>query len=109
MTSISTHVLDTTAGVPAPDVPVRLEAADGDGWRVVAEGTTDGDGRHRFPASVDPGRHRVVFGTGAYLETRGRDVFYPRIAVEFNIAAGEPHYHIPLLLSTYGYSTYRGS
>ncbi|GAA3208744.1 hydroxyisourate hydrolase [Nonomuraea helvata] len=98
--SFSTHVLDAVTGLPARGVRVRLEH---DG-RVVAEGRTDDDGRIK---GWNPGAgvHRVVFDTGAYLE----DTFYPEVVVTFTVADPERHYHVPLLLSPYAYSTYRGS
>jgi 5-hydroxyisourate hydrolase len=105
--SISTHVLDTARGRPAAGVPVVLERAVGDGWDGVGHGETDADGRVRELApAVVAGRYRLTFDTAAYL---GEDGFYPRVAVEFRVAEGEDRYHVPLLLSPYGYSTYRGS
>src|SRR5690349_2435996 len=99
--SISTHVLDTARGVPAAGVPIRLE--DGE-HTVVGEGLTDGDGRLRFD-DAGAGRYRLVIDTGAYL---GLDAFFPEVAISF-VVADERHHHVPLLLSPFGYSTYRGS
>ncbi|GAA2850029.1 hydroxyisourate hydrolase [Nonomuraea rubra] len=98
--SFSTHVLDAVTGLPAAGLRVRLEH-DGD---VVAEGRTDDDGRIQ---GWNPGAgvHRVVFDTGAYLE----DTFYPEVVVTFLITDPDRHHHVPLLLSPYAYSTYRGS
>ncbi|MFG1695788.1 hydroxyisourate hydrolase [Nonomuraea sp. NPDC049309] len=98
--SLSTHVLDAVTGRPAAGLRVRLEH---DG-RVVAEGRTDDDGRIK---GWDPGEgvHRLVFDTGAYLE----DTFYPEVVVTFTVTDPAAHYHVPLLLSPYAYSTYRGS
>jgi 5-hydroxyisourate hydrolase len=98
--SFSTHVLDAVTGRPAAGLRVRLEH---DG-RVVAEGRTDADGRLK---GWDPaaGVHRVVFDTGAYLE----ETFYPEVVVTFTVTDPAQHYHVPLLLSPYAYSTYRGS
>ena len=104
--SISTHVLDVARGRPASGVPVALERAAGDGWELAGHGSTDADGRLSALASVDPGRYRLTFDTGAYL---GEQAFYPRVTVEFVVAGGEARYHVPLLLSPFGYSTYRGS
>jgi 5-hydroxyisourate hydrolase len=104
--SISTHVLDTARGRPAADVPVTLERAGGDGWEPAGDGRTDADGRVRELAPVQAGRYRLTFDTAAYL---GEEAFYPQVAVEFRVAEGEERYHVPLLLSPYGYSTYRGS
>jgi 5-hydroxyisourate hydrolase len=104
MSSLSTHVLDTSTGRPAAGLHVRLEdAATGD---LLAEGRTDDDGRVRpLGGDVPAGTYRIVFDTTGHL---GPDAFYPEVAVVFRVAEGE-HYHAPLLLSPYGYSTYRGS
>jgi 5-hydroxyisourate hydrolase len=72
----------------------------------VGSGQTDADGRVRDLPRTTAGRHRLIFDTGAYL---GDDAFYPRVTVEFSLEQGEEHYHVPLLLSPFGYSTYRGS
>jgi 5-hydroxyisourate hydrolase len=99
--SLSTHVLDTARGVPAPGVPVRLTREDGG---LVAEGVTDADGRLRdWVSEVDwvPGRYRLTFQTGG--------PFFPVVTVEFAVADTDRHYHVPLLLSPYGYTTYLGS
>jgi 5-hydroxyisourate hydrolase len=104
--AITTHVLDTARGRPAAAVRIALERADGDAWERVGSGTTDGDGRLRDLGTVEPGHYRLRFDTGAYL---GPHAFYPEVVVSFRVAAGEDHYHVPLLLNPYGYSTYRGS
>ena len=104
--SISTHVLDTARGRPAAGVPVTLERARGDGWEPAGDGRTDADGRVRQLAPAVAGRYRLTFDTTAYL---GEEAFYPQVAVDFRITEGEERYHVPLLLSPYGYSTYRGS
>ncbi|MEV0384480.1 hydroxyisourate hydrolase [Nonomuraea sp. NPDC050643] len=98
--SFSTHVLDAVTGRPAAGLRVRLEH---DG-RVVAEGRTDDDGRIK---GWEPGAgiHRVVFDTGAYL----KETFYPEVVVTFTVTDPAQHHHVPLLLSPYAYSTYRGS
>ena len=106
--TISTHVLDATAGTPAADVAVLLERADEDGmWLVSAHGATGQDGRLRFPGALPPGRYRLTFATGGYFASRGAESFYPEVTVTFTAASG--HYHVPLLLSPFAYSTYRGS
>jgi 5-hydroxyisourate hydrolase len=106
--TISTHVLDAALGRPAGGVAVTLErrAADGE-WATVARGATDGDGRLRFAAEAGHGPWRLTFGTGEYFAARGVESFYPEVTVTFTVAAG--HYHVPLLLSAFAYSTYRGS
>jgi len=107
---ITTHVLDTARGRPAQGVPVVLERAGEEGWRELGRGATDADGRLRdlLPEGtpVADGRYRLTFDTGAYL---GEEAFYPQVTVDFRVEHGEDHYHVPLLLSPYGYSTYRGS
>jgi 5-hydroxyisourate hydrolase len=111
--TISTHVLDISAGCPAASVAVRLEREEGAVWRVVGEGTTNQDGRLSTLVAPDvlllPGEYRLVFEIGAYFAARQVDTFYRRAVVEF--VAGDPsaHYHVPLLVSPYGYTTYRGS
>ena len=103
MSSLSTHVLDATTGRPASDVPVRLERPDG---IVVAEAHTDTDGRvAKLATGLDTGDYRLVFNTGSYFP----DTFYPQVVVTFSVTGPEQHYHVPLLLSPFAYSTYRGS
>lgn len=106
---ISTHILDTATGEPARDVYVRLERHDADGWLTIAEGRTDDDRRlgYRVPMHErQAGGYRLLFYVEPYL---GGDAFFPEIAVAFHVHdAGRP-YHVPLLLSRYGYTTYRGS
>jgi 5-hydroxyisourate hydrolase len=105
---MSTHVLDATAGVPAAGVAVALERRGGDGeWRAVADGRTDGDGRLRFPGEAAAGSYRLTFATGPWFAARGASSFYPEVTVTFMVVTG--HYHVPLLLSPFAYSTYRGS
>ena len=106
---VSTHVLDTATGRPASGVPVRLERDTGAGWAIVARGLTDFDGRLSGwvdSAQLAAGVHRLVFDTGSYL---GPSAFYPEVAVSFVITVPAEHYHVPLLLSPFAYSTYRGS
>ena len=103
MSTLSTHVLDTATGRPAAGMGVRLEDASGG---ALAEGTTDADGRLRpLGGELAAGTYRVVFDTAGRL---GADAFYPEVVVTFRAEADE-HYHVPLLLSPFGYSTYRGS
>lgn len=104
--SLSTHILDTSRGRPAAGVAVRLDARDETAWRPVAEGKTDQDGRITGWATERAGAYRLVFDTGSYL---GPDGFYPEVVVAFRVAAAGEHYHVPLLISPFGYSTYRGS
>ena len=110
---ISTHVLDTARGVPASGVPVVLERVEADGIDEISRAATDGDGRVRELVSTGTmpgvGRYRLTFDTGSYFATLGVEAFYPSVAIVFEIRDVTQHYHVPLLLSPYGYSTYRGS
>lgn len=109
---ITTHVLDTTRGRPADGVAVRLETADGDVWKELARGTTDSDGRLKTLTdgiALRAGRYRLTFETGAWFKRHGGVSFHPAIDVLFEITNPEDHVHVPLLLSPFGYTTYRGS
>lgn len=109
---ITTHVLDTALGRPAAHVPVVLELAVGDGWRVIGAGATDHDGRLKTltPAGpVTPGTYRIRFDTTAYFTAQRIEGFFPLVEIQFAVKDGAAHYHVPLLLSPYAYSTYRGS
>ena len=114
MSGITTHVLDTARGKPAADVAIRLEFL-GDGAshdvREIARGATDADGRLRTltGATIEAGTYRLVFEVRAYLDRCGAPVFFPEVAIVFVVAAPLEHFHVPLLLSPFGYSTYRGS
>ncbi|HUX45549.1 MAG TPA: hydroxyisourate hydrolase [Terracidiphilus sp.] len=109
MSRISTHVLDTVKGRPAAGVAVRLEARQGDGWSLVAEGRTDADGRcSALAEDAGAGDFRLIFLTADYWQEQGRTSIYPEIAVTFH-CSGEGHYHLPVLLSDNSYTTYRGS
>jgi hydroxyisourate hydrolase len=111
VTGITTHVLDTSTGVPASGVPVALESRRGDAWQQVGSGVTDDDGRLAglSPDGVGPGTYRIRFDTAAYFAARGVRGFYPEVTVVFEVANAGEHHHVPLLLSPFGYSTYRGS
>ena len=104
---ITTHVLDLAAGRPAAGVAVVLEQRSGDDWRELARARTDEDGRvGDLGAAPEPGRFRLRFDTAGYL---GADAFFPEVALQFAVERPDEHLHVPLLLSPYGYSTYRGS
>ncbi|NUP54612.1 MAG: hydroxyisourate hydrolase [Gemmatimonadaceae bacterium] len=114
MSTLSTHVLDTALGRPAAGVRVILEQVDDTGVVVsLGVGETDADGRLRdlLPPgqALDPGDYRLRFDVGEYFSLTKRESFYPSVMVEFTITGPAAHYHVPLLLSPYGYSTYRGS
>jgi 5-hydroxyisourate hydrolase len=111
LSGITTHVLDTSRGRPAAGVPVARERAVDSGWQPVSRGTTDGDGRvgDLLAWAPEPGRYRLTFDTGAYFRAVGDTGFYPEVSVTFVVGRAEEHYHVPLLLSPFGYSTYRGS
>lgn len=114
MSGITTHVLDTAIGKPAKGVHVMLQHRKGDdAWTCLSEGVTDGDGRVKNLLQSDqplkPGEYRLTFDVGPYFEKTKQLAFYQAIPIEFHLAKPETHYHIPLLLSPYGYSTYRGS
>ena len=109
MSSITTHVLDTVTGRPGAGIRVHLDRRQGTGWVPVATSETDADGRcHLAQDAVAPAVYRITFETGAYLIAAGREGIYPEISITFT-CAGDPHYHLPLLLSNNSYTTYRGS
>lgn len=106
--SITTHILDLARGRPAENVNIRLIGPDG----TVHEGATDQDGRCRGllpPGGITRGPWRLEFAVGEYQSRHGVEPFYPRATVEFEVVDPSQHFHIPLLLSPFGYSTYRGS
>lgn len=111
--SLSTHVLDTATGLPAVGMSIELAEVTVDGKeRPIVSVTTDADGRHKFSVSPGPGTYRMRFLTGDYLAGSGSGTLYPWVDVNFAITGdkAEPsHLHIPLLLSPFGFSTYRGS
>jgi 5-hydroxyisourate hydrolase len=114
MSPISTHVLDTAKGKPAAGVPVRLERQDSSGkWAPVGSAETDQDGRcgQLVPegATLREGVHRLTFDTSVYFAASGTEGLYPVVEIVFRMRSGESHFHIPLLLSPNGYTTYRGS
>jgi 5-hydroxyisourate hydrolase len=113
MSQITTHVLDTSLGRPAANVPVVLEVQKADDvWQEMGRGTTDADGRVKDIAAGKPvtvGIHRLTFDTRSYFAARKIHGFYPSVIIAFEVRDTEGHYHIPLLLNPYGYSTYRGS
>ena len=109
--SLSSHVLDGVRGVPAAGVPVVWERLVDAAWQPVAQAVTDPDGRVADWAdeATDEGTHRLVFGSGDYFAGQGVETFYPEVVVVFAVADPDRHHHVPLLLSPFAYSTYRGS
>ncbi|HEX8304362.1 MAG TPA: hydroxyisourate hydrolase [Jatrophihabitans sp.] len=105
--SLSTHVLDAVHGRPAHGVPVRLEHRGPGGWIALAERVTGADGRIAdLSTGLAAGSYRLVFDTESYL---GPQAFYPEVVISFRVEGAGQHYHVPLLLSPFAYSTYRGS
>jgi 5-hydroxyisourate hydrolase len=113
MSRITTHVLDTARGRPAAHVAVTLERLDDDAATELGRGETDDEGRLRdlLPGedALEVGRYRLTFDTAAYFRTQNVKGFYPRVVIEFEVRDANEHYHVPLLLSPYGFATYRGS
>ena len=113
MSAITTHILDVSKGFPARGVTVVLERQTGNGWEVVGTGVTDADGRSKDLLAagtiLETGNYRLTFDTGAYFQKQQVEGFYPQVTVAFTVRSAAQHYHVPLLLSPFGYSTYRGS
>ncbi|MGH3235687.1 MAG: hydroxyisourate hydrolase [Streptosporangiaceae bacterium] len=115
--TLSTHVLDATTGRPAVGVQVRLERGGDGGWTPAVgagQGQTGPDGRLRLSGEegagqFEPGVYRITFASGAYFAARGSASFYPEVTITFEMTERDEHYHVPLLLSPFAYSTYRGS
>jgi len=108
---LSTHVLDTSTGTPAEGIGITLSAIDGNVATAIATATTNADGRTDAPLAADlaAGTYELAFAVAPYFARAGVDAFYDTITVRFHIASGTAKYHVPLLLSPWGYSTYRGS
>jgi len=113
MSGITTHVLDIARGRPASGVPVLLETQSESGWQEIGRALTDEDGRARqlLPAgaALTAGIYRLTFAIEAYFRAEDIEGFYPEASITFHVRDANQHYHVPLLLSPYGYSTYRGS
>ena len=108
---ISTHILDTTKGKPARGVTVWLELQDGGTWRRVGEGVTNEDGRVKplLDTLAKEGIYRIHFQVDEYFKQQQLEAFFPSVTIEFAVRSIKEHYHVPLLLNPFGYSTYRGS
>ncbi|AQS36289.1 hydroxyisourate hydrolase [Shewanella psychrophila] len=113
MSQITTHVLDITRGLPAQELPITLSVKNGDAWQELASGVTNSDGRIAGLLAdnivLDAGVYRMHFETKCYFEANNEKGFYPFVDIVFELDGTNSHYHIPLLLSAFGYSTYRGS
>jgi 5-hydroxyisourate hydrolase len=112
MSAITSHVLDTSLGRPAAGVQVSLALLRGDGFEELGYGVTDRDGRVKQllgDTALAAGVYRLSFETGAHFRAAGRESFYERVEIQFRVGDASEHYHVPLLLSPFGYSTYRGS
>jgi 5-hydroxyisourate hydrolase len=113
MSGISTHVLDTARGCPAEGIGVLLEQRAATGWQQTGNGTTDADGRVASLLSartkLQSGEYRLTFDIVPYFHKLSVRAFYPQVAITFYVDDPAQHYHVPLLLSPFGYSTYRGS
>jgi hydroxyisourate hydrolase len=112
MSQLTTHILDTSIGKPAEGIEVILEQNNNGDWKKIAGGITNADGRIidllSNDTSLEPGVYRLVFETSAYFSRQNKGTFYPKITIEFSVT-DKTHYHVPLLLNPFGYSTYRGS
>jgi 5-hydroxyisourate hydrolase len=108
---VTTHVLDSVIGRPAAGVPVILEHDEVGNWVMIGSATTDEDGRVNSlgPVALKPGRYRVSFDTATYFAEQEVKAFYPEVQITFDLGDAAAHYHVPLLLSPFAYSTYRGS
>jgi 5-hydroxyisourate hydrolase len=110
---ISTHILDTSAGRPAAQVPVTLAFLTNDAWSTINDAITDSDGRCKSllpdTQALHPGIYRIRFETSAYYKQNNLKGLYPYVEIVFAVSEGERHYHIPLLLTANGFTTYRGS
>ena len=113
MSQITTHILDVSTGRPAAGVEVGLQVEGGDGqWNVIGRGLTDDDGRQKElmnEADLQSGNYRLTFAVGGYFKRSQRPCFYENVEITFKVEDASEHYHVPLLLSPFGYSTYRGS
>jgi 5-hydroxyisourate hydrolase len=112
MSPITTHVLDTSLGRPASGVGIELARAEGSEWSVLKQALTNQDGRVLdllAPGALTLGTYRLRFDTRSYFAARAQPAFYPQVDVVFVVEAADAHYHVPLLLNPFGYSTYRGS
>ncbi|MEM7209614.1 MAG: hydroxyisourate hydrolase [Pseudomonadota bacterium] len=113
MSQITTHILDTSSGTPAEKVELILYKRENDGWTKMGSGKTNADGRASDLVSkntvLDAGIYKIHFETREYFTRQNVDTFYPSVDIVFTIEGDGQHYHVPLLIAPFGYSTYRGS
>jgi 5-hydroxyisourate hydrolase len=112
MSAITTHVLDTSRGRPAVDLKIELHKKSGEDWKSIGAGVTDENGRCSALLGEAPlavGTYRLMFHAGAYFQALCVDSFYSDVPIIFEVRDARTHYHVPLLISPFGYSTYRGS
>jgi len=112
MSQITTHVLDTSLGRPGQNIKIELQEQNGEKWKTIAEGITNQDGRIsdllKSDENLKPGKYKLFFYTGNYFNNMGIETFFPFVEITFE-TTNQNHYHVPLLLNPFGYSTYRGS
>jgi 5-hydroxyisourate hydrolase/2-oxo-4-hydroxy-4-carboxy-5-ureidoimidazoline decarboxylase len=112
VSQVTTHVLDTSEGIPVKEISIRLKRQEGDRWLTLAQGITNNDGRipDLLPPSrnIPKGNYKMVFSTGNYYAVKKIKTFYPEVEIQFTID-DDSHYHVPLLINPFGFSTYRGS
>ncbi|MET0752675.1 MAG: hydroxyisourate hydrolase [Pyrinomonadaceae bacterium] len=113
MSAITTHILDVSTGFPARGVQITLERQIAENWEIIGKGATDADGRLRdllaSGEALQAGNYRLTFDTESYFANQQAQGFYPQVTIVFAVRDASQHYHVPLLLSPFGYSTYRGS
>ena len=112
MSAITTHVLDTSRGRPTVGIQVGLQMKSGENWKTLGTGLTDANGRCNNlmgDRQLEAGTYRLLFNAGAYYQSQHAETFYSEISIVFEVLHPETHYHVPLLISPFGYSTYRGS
>ena len=113
MSPITTHVLDISRGRPAVGIEVALQIRSGHDWKELGKGLTDANGRCTTlmaeNGQIEPGTYRLLFNVGIYYQTQRTEAFFGEIPVVFEVLRSEAQYHVPLLISPFGYSTYRGS
>lgn len=107
--NLSTHILDTSKGVPASGVKVHLELFQNESWKRIESGETNSDGRYKFSHALQKNQYQIVFETLPYFQSTRTESFFLNAGVAFEIHDLNRNYHVPLLLNPYGYSTYRGS